>query len=469
MFPKVALIGRPNVGKSTLFNRLIGRKSAIVYNQPGVTRDRRQHDGDLFGQTYTFIDTPGLFDPGSTDVHPTIQEGMKVQALKALTEADVICFIIDGQAGCAPHDYQLAEMLRRLSKPILLLVNKSEGKKGIQGLSDAMSLGLSAEIFPISAEHGEGLYDFATALYDLTHSAQEEDVEDSSPEEEVPSDEKPERAITLTILGRPNVGKSTLFNALVGEERQLTGAISELTRDSVRYPFQYDDQSYILIDTAGIRKRSQVTQDVEKLSVLDATKSYNMSDVVLLVLDGSLPLEDHFEKQDLILAQTVLKEGRGLVLVVNKWDQVKSPKAYLEHLNQQISIKLAQAKGVQIVPVSAYTPHTCFKIFDAVRVCYQEWNKRISTAILNRWFDEVTERHAPPIVNGQRIKLKYITQIKSRPPTFVIFGTKCDDVPESYKRYLIQSMKEVSGCNILLFAYRLEVLRIHMISDNKIY
>ncbi|CAO5678299.1 MAG: GTPase Der [Holosporales bacterium] len=441
LHPTVALVGRPNVGKSTLLNRLAGKKIALVHDRPGVTRDRRIVEAKFYGFSYQFVDTPGLFDPGTDKVPHQIQEGMRNQAMKALDNADVICFMIDGREGTTPYDDVLANHIRHLQKPVILLVNKSEGKNGIQGVSDAATLGISEHIIPISAEHGEGMADFAEALEICLQKQQapEFEMDDSDFEEDRKSSKKP---ISLTIMGRPNAGKSTLFNTLIKDDRQLTGDLPGLTRDAISHPFQYNDLDFTLIDTAGLRRQSKITDSVEKLAVVDAKKALQYTEIVVLLIDGSLPLENHIEKQDLTLAQNILDEGRALILAINKWDLVKDKKAFLDHLQNELSYKLSQASGIPVVPISALNNKNCDHLLDACLNIYEKWNQRVSTSKLNQWFDFAIEAHSPPIVKGQRIKLKYITQIKTRPPSFVVFGTKSADIPDSYQRYLINRLRD---------------------------
>lgn len=436
--PTIALIGRPNVGKSTLFNRLVGRRLALVHNRPGVTRDRRSVDASFFGDKYTFIDTPGLYDPGVDSVPEQIATGMREQTLKALNDANIICFIIDGYEGCTPYDFQLAKELRLFKKKIIILVNKSEGTRGMQGMIDAASFGLSDHIIPISAEHGEGMSDFAEALHDFMKSGDIERIE-------YKRENAKERPVSLTIMGRPNAGKSTLINTLLGKDEQLTGDLPGLTRDAISYPFTYMDTEFKLIDTAGIRRRSKVIDYVEKLAVMDAKRALQFSEIVVLLIDGSLPAENHLEKQDLQLAQMIMEEGRALVLAINKWDQVKDKKAFLDHIKNELTYKLSQAAGIPIITLSALHNKNCNQLLDTCLKTYSQWNLRIPTAKLNQWFDFVVDAHNPPIVAGNRIKLKYITQIKSRPPSFVVFGTKCDDVPDSYQRYLVNKLRDDFG------------------------
>lgn len=455
--PRVALIGRPNVGKSTLLNRLSGRRLALVYDRPGVTRDRREVEVDFFGTPYEFIDTPGLYDPGTDEVPSAIAKGMRSQALKAIADADVLCFMIDGPQGCTPYDVTLAKEIRRINKPVIILVNKSEGTRGDQGLSDAAMLGLSNIIIPLSAEHGTGMSDFSDELAIICKKLASNAERDVAEKENVSDNETEEnyknRPIQLAIMGRPNAGKSTLFNTLLGEERQLTGDIPGLTRDAIRTPFMYNGKNYTLIDTAGMRKKSRVIDEVENLATQDAKKALQYAEVVILMIDGSIPLAEHLEKQDLTLAQMILAEGRAMVLAINKWDKVKEQKAFLNHIKNELTYKLAQGSSVPLITLSALNNQNCDTLMQAVESMYTQWNRRIPTGKLNHWFDFVTQNHSPPIVRGQRIKLKYITQIKSRPPSFVVFGTKSKDIPDSYQRYLVNTLRkdfDITGVPIRL-------------------
>ncbi|MBP9753073.1 MAG: ribosome biogenesis GTPase Der [Proteobacteria bacterium] len=444
LHPKVAIIGRPNVGKSTLLNRLSGRRIALVHDRPGVTRDRRIVDTKFYGISYSFVDTPGLFDPGTDKVPLPIQEGMREQAMKALNDADIICFMIDGRQGTTPYDEVLADHIRLINKPVIVLVNKSEGKNGIQGLSDAAALGLTDHIIAISAEHGEGMVDFAESLefyvQKLTLKTHDDALHEEDDDDE--NTETRKKPISLTIMGRPNAGKSTLFNTLIQEDRQLTGDLPGLTRDAISHPFDYKGIPFTLIDTAGLRRQSKIIDQVEKLAVVDAKKALQYTEIVVLLIDGSLPIENHIEKQDLTLCQKILDEGRALVLAVNKWDLVKDKKAFLNHLQNELTYKLSQASGIPVVPISAVNNKNCDALLDACLELYDKWNKRVPTSKLNQWFDFAIEAHSPPIVKGQRIKLKYITQIKTRPPSFVVFGTKSADIPDSYQRFLVNRLRD---------------------------
>jgi GTP-binding protein len=428
----VALVGRPNVGKSTLFNRLVGRRSALVHDKPGVTRDRKEGVANLYGLEFRVIDTPGLFDPNTDNVATFLIDGMRHQALSGVEEADVILFIIDGRQGCTPYDHDLAEHLRRQKKPVLVVVNKCEGNQGIQGITDAAVLNLSDHIIPVSAEHGEGMADLAAFLTELIPDALEEELNDTGADS----------PIKLAIMGRPNVGKSTLVNSLIGEDRQLTGDMPGLTRDAITIPFDYDGRALLLIDTAGIRKNARISESLEKLSVMDATRTLKYAEVVVLVIDASTNENNPLERQDLHLAEMIAQEGRALILALNKWDLIKDQPDFLKRLHNQLSYNLPQVDALPVVPISAIRGYNLKKLMASVFEIYELWNKRLSTGELNRWFSFAIDNHAPPTVSGRRIKLKYITQIKSRPPTFVVFGTKNNEVPESYKRYLINRMRE---------------------------
>ncbi len=426
--PLVALVGRPNVGKSTLFNRLVGKRLALVHNQPGVTRDRREAVADFMGLRFRVIDTPGLIDPDSKDLSVELSQGMRRQTMAAIEQSNAVVFVVDGIAGCTPYDQELANLIRQSHKPIILLVNKTEGKHGVQGMSDAASLGLGEPI-PIAAEHGLGMADFQEALILYIKEPGEEE-EDAI-----------EKPLRLAIMGRPNVGKSTLVNALLGEERQLTADIPGVTRDAITLPWQYEGRSIELVDTAGIRRRSRVQEDVEKLAIMDAERTLNYAEVVVLVIDGSIPMDQLIEKQDLTLASQVIDEGRALILAVNKWDLVKEKDKLLKHLREQLDIQFTQAKGIACVPISALNHKNIEPLMEAVLEVEANWNRRLPTAELNRWLEYKTNSHPAPMVAGRRIRPKYMTQIKTRPPTFVVFSSKAGDVPDSYKRYLINALR----------------------------
>ena len=427
----VALVGRPNVGKSTLFNRFVGKKLALVHEQPGMTRDRRDTEVNFMGLHFRVTDTPGLSDAETPHLSIELDRGMRQQSLAALKEATVILFIIDGKVGCTPYDYELADLLRRQGKPIFLVVNKCEGKGGYQGLADAASLGLGEPV-AISAEHGLGLSELCDALTPYVQKTVEQEW----------TEDKPIKPLQVAILGRPNVGKSTLVNSLLGEERQLTADFPGVTRDSIHLSWKYNDRTITLVDTAGIRKKSRIEQSVEKLAVMDAERVVRFAEVVVLVIDGSIPCEELIEKQDLTLAAQVIEEGRGLIFAINKWDQVKNPKKVLDHLRYQLDKHFAQARGIPCVSISALKGKNLSPLMEEVLKLEKMWNQRFSTALLNKWLNAAIQTHSPPTVSGRRIRLKYMTQVKSRPPTFVVFCTKADDVPDSYQRYLVNSLRK---------------------------
>jgi len=443
--PIVAIVGRPNVGKSTLFNRLVGRRMALVYDQPGVTRDRKSAKAEFAGMTFTLVDTPGLFDPGEGDQPAIVTEGMRKQALKALAEATIILFVIDGRLGCTPYDQDLANMLRKQNVPVIVIVNKCEGKGSEAGVSDAHRLGLG-EVVAISAEHGIGMDDFHEALAEyipIDYGTDSDDMDErktfESEEEEAAYRAK--RSLKIAILGRPNVGKSTLVNALLEEEAQLTADYPGVTRDSISFEWTYKDRAIELVDTAGIRRKSKVDGDVEKLAVYDAERTMRFAEIVVLVIDASIPTDELIEKQDLMLAAKVLEEGRGLIIALNKWDLVKNPDATLKHVHEQLEIQLTQARGIQCVTLSALKGHHLTTMMDQVLIMEKMWNRRIPTPELNRWLQFTVDAHPTPIVSGHRIRLKYMTQIKSRPPTFKVFCTKASDLPDSYVRYLTNALR----------------------------
>ncbi len=422
---KLAIVGRPNVGKSTLFNRLSGKRMAIVHDIPGVTRDRKEAYGQLGDIPLQLIDTAGLEDKSKDPLMP----GMKAQVIEALKGSDVILFVIDGRAGITPLDESFAHLLRRAEKPVVLIANKCEGKAGGQGIAEAWGLGFGEPI-ATSAEHGMGLdtvYESILPLYKGPH------FEDEGEEEIAP--------LQLAIVGRPNVGKSTLLNQLVGFERVLTGPEAGVTRDAIGIEWEYKGQAIKLIDTAGMRRRSKVTEKLEWLSTSESVSAIQYAQVVVLVCDATQPLE----KQDLHIASQVIDEGRCLVLALNKWDLIPNKQELLADLNYRLQNALPQVKGIPLVPMSALTGKNKEKLLDAVLEIYGIWNQRISTSRLNRWLEGLVSHHPPPLVSGRRIKIKYLTQIKTRPPTFVMFSSKATELPDSYVRYVINGMRETFG------------------------
>ncbi|OAN42973.1 ribosome biogenesis GTPase Der [Paramagnetospirillum marisnigri] len=438
----VAIIGRPNVGKSTLFNRLVGRKLAIVHDQPGVTRDRREGRATLMGMEFRVVDTAGFEDDGGDSV----EARMRRQTDQAVTAADVALLLIDARAGVTPLDRHFADYLRRLPTPVILVANKCEGKAGAPGLYEAYGLGMGEPV-PVSAEHGEGMYELFEALMPHAKAAgalddEDEDEDDFAPpgdEEAEDAEPDPGRPLTMVIVGRPNVGKSTLGNQLLGQDRLLTGPEAGLTRDAIAVEWEHKGRRLKLVDTAGLRKKAQISDAIEKLSVGNTIESIRMSEVVVLVMDAAAILD----KQDLTIARLVVDEGRALVIAINKWDMVDDPQTALKRLRDRLETSLPQAKGVTTVTLSALTGRGVDRLIDAVLETWDTWNRRIPTAGLNRWLEEVIERHPPPALpGGRRYKIRYMTQAKARPPTFVLFATKPDQLPESYIRYLINGLRE---------------------------
>lgn len=437
----VALVGRPNVGKSTLFNRLAGKKLALVDDTPGVTRDWRSAPARMGGLSFTVIDTAGLEDV--TD--DSLEARMRRQTERALERADVALFIIDARAGVTPLDRHFAALLRKRKTPVILVANKAEGKAGAPGLYESFELGLGEPI-PLSAEHGEGMADLVQALmpYAKEEGTAEEAVAAVSEGEELPIGDQPEpeeektRPIQIAIVGRPNVGKSTLLNSLIGEERVLTGPEAGMTRDAITVDWEWRGRKFKLVDTAGMRKRARVDAKVEKLAVADALRVIRLANVVVLVVDASQILD----KQDLTIARMVVEEGRALVLAVNKWDAVEDRAMALRQVEDKLQAALAQIKGVEVVTISALHGKKLDTLLDSVLATYAQWNRRIPTAQLNRWIGGVLEHHPPPLVEGRRVKIRYVTQVKTRPPTFALFVNKPLDLPESYHRYLIGHLRD---------------------------
>ncbi len=420
---KVAIVGRPNVGKSTLFNRLTGRKTAIVHDRPGVTRDRKEAKAKLFDLDLTIIDTAGYEDAKGDNT----ETRMTAQTLRAIKEADVCLFLTDARSGLHPHDETFAALVRQSGKPVLLLANKCEGKAQEDAIFEAYKLGLGEPIV-FSAEHGLGL----DTLYEALRPFVKEE-----PKEET-SDEKP---IQVAIVGRPNVGKSTLVNALLKDERMLTGPEAGLTRDAIASRFTYQNRAFMLVDTAGLRRQSRIEGSLERMAAADTKHAASMAQVVVLVLDADAVLE----KQDLTIARNVIDEGRALVIAVNKWD-IANKKAALERLNDKLQTSLTQVTGIPTVTISALKSEGLDKLMQAVLKVYERWNTRIPTAPLNQWFADVQEKNTTPLgKNKRRIKLKYITQAKSRPPSFFIFSSNPEGLPDSYLRYLTNDLRETFG------------------------
>lgn len=436
MSSKVAIVGRPNVGKSTLFNRLVGKRIALVDDQPGVTRDRREGLARLGDLDFLVIDTPGLEEAPIE----ALEGRMRQQTDIAIYEADVCLFLIDARAGVTPLDETFADILRAGGKPVILVANKMEGHGGDSGFYDAWSLGLDEPV-GISAEHGEGLGDLYAALQPhIDH----EDASVDGKAEEIAWDD-PLKPLRVAIIGRPNAGKSTLVNKLIGEDRMLTGPEAGITRDSIGVEWSWDDGErdwpVKLFDTAGMRRRAKVQEKLEKLSVSDSLRAIIFSEVVVLMFDALTPLE----KQELSLADLCFREGRALVLVANKWDLVIDRDEAYRDLREKVDRLLPQVPGVPIVRLSAKSGLGVKSLMPAVTKVYRDWNARIKTPDLNDWLEEATGRHTPPAVAGRRIKFRYIAQTKTRPPTFVAQCSRAEAVPESYRRYLINSIRESFG------------------------
>jgi GTP-binding protein len=425
----VAILGRPNVGKSTLFNRLVGRQFALVDDLPGVTRDRREGAGHIADLACKLIDTAGL-EEAPPD---TLVGRMRVQTERSLDEADVALLVIDAREGVTPADRHFAQWLRRTGRPVILVANKAESR-AVQGdLGEAYALGLGDPV-AISAQHGEGLGELYERL--LPFAPAEED--DENEEEAGPPEEKSEKPLQLAIVGRPNVGKSTLVNRLVGEDRVLTGPEPGITRDAIAVEWAWHGRPIRLVDTAGMRRRARIEARLERLSVADTLRAVRYAETVILVIDALQPLE----RQDLTIANLVAEEGRAIVLAADKWDAVKDPKAALTRLRERLEESLPQLRGVPLVPLSGLTGFGIGALMKAVFAADAVWNRRVPTAALNRWLGAIQEHHPPPLVDGRRLRLRYMTQVNTRPPSFALFASKPGELPESYRRYLVNALRE---------------------------
>jgi GTP-binding protein len=424
----VAIVGRPNVGKSTLFNRLIGKRQALVDDLPGVTRDRREGEARLGDLAFTVIDTAGLEEAAPE----TLSGRMVVQSRRAIDEADAILFLVDARAGLTPTDRAFADLVRRSGKPTILIANKSEGVAGAAGALEAYALGLGEPV-AISAEHGEGLADLYTSLRAALPQATAPTPDESQREAR---DEGP--AIRVAIVGRPNVGKSTLVNRLIGEDRLLTGPEAGITRDAIAVDLDWRSRRFRLFDTAGLRRRAKVEEKLEKLSVGDALRAIRFAEVVVLLLDAEHP----FEEQDLRIADLIEREGRALVLAIGKWDLIERRPGAIGKLREEAEYRLPQLKGAPLVAVSGLTGEGHERLMRAVVDAHGVWNRRVPTHALNRWLMSAVAAHPPPAVAGRRIKLNYATQPKARPPSFVMFCSRADALPEAYRRYLVNGLRE---------------------------
>jgi GTP-binding protein len=426
--PLVVIAGRPNVGKSSLFNRIVGRRQALVADQPGLTRDRQDATCILGGREVRIVDTAGL-----EEAPPESLSGrMRAGAASVLEQADLILFVIDARAGVLPPDAHFGTWLRRLNRPVMLIANKAEGRAGTAGAYDAYTLGLGDPI-AVSAEHGEGMShlmsEIAERLPPIPEEAAEREVEEAG-----------DKPLRLVILGRPNAGKSTLVNRLLGQDRMLTGPEPGITRDAITLPLEdAEGRVYQLVDTAGLRRRARVQDDIEKLSTSATLNAMRFAEVVVLVVDAVDGLHD----QDLQIARLVEREGRAMVVALNKWDAVAEREEVRKAVSDRLERSLAQLVGIPVVSISGLTGAGLQRLLPAVKAVHDTWNKRVPTSALNRWFADALSRHPPPAVQGRRLKLRYITQANARPPTFVVFGTRAEATPEDYRRYLVNGLREV--------------------------
>lgn len=453
--PTVAIVGRPNVGKSTLFNRLTGRRTALVSDMPGLTRDRREGTAHLGPHAITLVDTAGLEEAGPG----TIASRMRAQSEAAVAAADLALFVIDARDGVTAADEAFARVVRGSGKPVILVANKAEGRAGESGFYEAFALGFGAPV-AISAEHGEGVGDLVVDILEALglplgapvrggrrRRAETTDRDDAA--DEVDGNAEADggliaqrtQPIRVAIVGRPNVGKSTLVNALLEEERMITGPEPGLTRDTISSELEWNGRKFVLFDTAGLRRKARIDELAEKLSASDTVRALRFAEVVVLLVDAERP----FEHQDLTIGDMVAAEGRAMVVAVNKWDLVSEKQKLLRDLRETVAEKLSQVSGVPLVTLSALGEKGLDRLMEAIVAAHDTWNKRVSTPDLNRWLQEATARHAPPAVSGRRIRLRYITQVSTRPPTFVAFCSRPAELPRSYVRYLTNSLRDVFG------------------------
>jgi len=442
---KVAIVGRPNVGKSTLFNRLVGRRIALVDDTPGVTRDRRVHAARLLDLRFDVIDTAGFEEAAP----PTLAGRMRAQTETAIGEADLVLFMIDARAGLVPDDQAFAEVVRRTGKPVVLVANKTDVRSAEAGVLESFSLGLGDPV-AISAEHGLGLAELRDAIAEAAGDAFEAEAEatdaegapplvgdDIDPDADEPAYD-PTKPIRIAVVGRPNVGKSTLVNALLGEERMLTGPEAGITRDSISVDWNWRGREIKLFDTAGMRRKARVQEKLEKLSVSETLRAVRFAEVVIVLFDATMP----FEKQDLQIADLIIREGRAPVIAFNKWDVIENRQEKLAELREKTERLLPQARGLRAVPISAETGRGLDQLMEAAVGTHMVWNRRVPTGPLNRWLERATAQHPPPAVAGRRLKIKYMTQVKTRPPGFVLSCSRPEAMPQSYVRYLVNGLRE---------------------------
>lgn len=444
----LAIIGRPNVGKSTLFNRLARKKLAIVDDTPGVTRDWREAPATLYGRSFRVLDTAGLEEK----FDDSIPARMRKQTEAALAKADAVLFIVDGRTGITPMDEHFAGWLRKQNKPVILGVNKCESTSATNsGVAESYKLGLGDPI-PMSATHGEGLEDLYHALspFFTDEEVEEEKIEtddidmpgldaiEGDENYEFVDKEPEEKSLKIAIVGRPNVGKSTLLNAIIEEDRVMTGPEAGITRDAIAVEWMYKDKPFRLVDTAGMRKKARIDDHIEKMSVDDTLRAIRLAQVVVLVVDANIALE----KQDLQIADLILREGRALVIAINKWDSVDDHRKILDEIQYKMDVSLAQVKNIPYVTMSAVTGKNIDRLLETIVSTYDIWKKRVPTSKMNRWLKMMESRNAPPLVNGRSNRLKYITQIKSRPPTFALWVSRADELPDQYKRFIINGLRE---------------------------